>query len=123
VALRALHRTAAGLGFGRDWFLWRPGFILDTWDTNVRLGWDVGGRWGSGHADFDTPFETDGYRRRYDVYGQAFAGAMGTMEIPIGGWLWLVGGRVEWSYTWSDLLPRDASFHEFAGYFMFGVRY
>jgi hypothetical protein len=123
VSLRAIHRTGVGLGFGRDWFLNRPGFILDTWDTNFRLGWDLGGRWGSGHADFDTPFEQGGYRRRYDVYGQAFAGVMGTMEVPVGGWQFLVGGRIEYAYMFSDLLPRGANLQEVVGYFMFGVRY
>jgi hypothetical protein len=123
VTVRDLHRTAVGLGLGRDWFSARPGFILDTWDTNFRLGLDVGGRWGAGHVDFDTPFELEGYRRRYDVFGQAFAGALGTAEVPIGGWTMLFGGRVEWIRTFSDLLPKDANFDEFTATLILGVRY
>ena len=123
VTIHSLHRTAVGLGFGRDWFLFRPGFILDTWDANFRLGADVGGRWGAGHVNFDTPFEEGGYRRRYDVFAQAFGGLTATMEIPLGGWIWLIGGRVEADYTFSDLIPRQASFYQYSGMGMLGVRY
>ena len=28
----------------------QPGFFLDTWDANFRLGFDIGGRWGTGHV-------------------------------------------------------------------------
>lgn len=123
VTIHSMHRTSVGLGLGRDWFLSRPGFILDSWDANFRLGGDVGGRWGAGHVNFDTPFEVDGYRRRYDVFAQAFGGITATMEIPMGGWTWLIGGRAEADYMWSDLIPRDASFYQYSFMGMLGVRY
>jgi len=123
VTIHSLHRTAVGLGLGRDWFLFRPGFILDTWDANFRLGADVGGRWGAGHVNFDTPFEEGGYRRRFDVFAQAFGGLTATMEIPAGGWIWLVGGRLEADYTFSDFLDRQANFYQYSAMGMLGVRY
>ena len=123
VAVKMLHRTAAGVGLGRDWFLSRPGFILDTWDANFRVGIDAGGRWGAGHVDFSTPFEPGGYRRHYDVFGQAFIGAMATMEVPIGGYLLIFGARVEGARTYSNLLELDSDFYDVTSMLMFGVRY
>jgi hypothetical protein len=123
VAVHMLHRTAVGLGVGRDWFLNRPGFLLDTWDANFRFGFDVGGRWGAGHVDFSTPFEPGGYRRHYDVFGQAFIGLMATVEVPIGGYQVLFGARVEGARTFNDLLEKDSNFDDITTMLMFGVRY
>jgi len=118
-----LHRTAVGLGVGRDWFLARPGFLLDTWDANFRFGFDVGGRWGAGHVDFSTPFEPGGYRRHYDVFGQAYVGLMATMEVPVGGYQLIFGARVEGARTFNDLLEKDSNFDDITSMLMFGVRY
>jgi hypothetical protein len=123
VVVRSLHRTAVGLGLGRDWFLAQPGFILDTWDTNFRFGIDGGGRWGSGHIDLRNPFEVDSYRRKQDTFTQVFVGVMGTAEVPFGGWTFIVGVRGEWDNTWSNFLPLESNFQQFTGYFTFGVRY
>ena len=94
-----------------------------TWDANFRLGWDVGGRWGSGHVNGTPLFEPDGYRRRHDVFGQAFAGLMATMEMPVGAYTALGGVRVEWDYTFSDILEKGGSFHEVTTLLVMGVRY
>jgi hypothetical protein len=123
VFVRDLHRWAVGLGGGRDMFLTAPGFVGGTWDANFRLGWDVGGRWGTGHVDLTPLFEPDGYRRHQDVFAQAFAGVMATVEIPVGGWTWIGGGRVELDYTFSDLIPKGSSFYEINTLAVVGVRY
>jgi hypothetical protein len=123
VRISGLYRWAVGVGLGRDYFLARPGFVLDTWDMNFRLGWDVGGRWGTGHVDFSPAFEFDGYRRNHDVFAQTFAGITGTMEMPMGAYTALFGGRVEWDYTFSDFVPRGSGFHEINAMLMLGVRY
>jgi hypothetical protein len=123
VAVETLHRTAVGAGLGRDWFLSRPGFVLDTWDANFRFGFDAGGRWGAGHVDFSTPFEAGGYRRHYDVFGQAYVGVMATVEVPVGGYLLIFGGRVEGARTYSDLLQVGSDFYDVTTTLMFGVRY
>lgn len=123
VAVHWLNRTGVGLGLGRDWFLSRPGFVLDTWDANFRFGFDAGGRWGAGHVDFSTPFEPGGYRRHYDVFGQAFVGVMASVEIPVGGYQLLFGARCEGARTWSDLIEVDSNFNDVTTTLMFGVRY
>lgn len=123
VVVRSLHRTAVGLGLGRDWFLAGPGFILDTWDLNFRFGMDGGGRWGTGHLDMRNPFEVDSYRRHQDTFTQTFGGVMGTFEVPVAGWTFLLGGRGECAYTWSHFLPTNSNFREITWYVTFGVRY
>ncbi|MBO0697433.1 MAG: hypothetical protein J2P46_03500 [Zavarzinella sp.] len=123
VFVRDLHRWAVGLGGGRDMFLTAPGFVGGTWDANFRIGWDVGARWGSGHVDLTPLFEPDGYRRHQDVFAQTFAGVMATMEVPVGGYTWICGGRLEWDYTFSDLIPKGSSFHEINTLVVLGVRY
>jgi hypothetical protein len=123
VFVRELHRWAVGLGVGRDTFLTAPGFVGGTWDANFRLGWDVGGRWGSGHVDLNPLFEPDGYRRHQDVFAQTYVGVMATMEVPVGGWTGIAGGRLEWDYTFADFIPKGSSFHEINALLMCGVRY
>jgi hypothetical protein len=123
VIIRGLQRWAVGLGFGRDMFLVAPGFVAGTWDANFRLGWDVGARLGTGHVDLTPLLEPDGYRRHQDTFGQTFVGAMGTMEIPVGGYTALGGLRIEWDYTWSQFLPKSSNFHEVNVLAVMGVRY
>jgi len=123
VTVRALHRSGVGLGVGQDYFLAGPGFVGGLWDANLRYGWDVGGRWGAGHVDLNSAFVEALYRRHYDVFGQPFVGLSTTLDIPVGGYTWLFGGRVEWNYTFSDILPKGGSFHEVVAQLMFGVRY
>lgn len=123
VTVRSLHRSGVGLGLGQDYFLVGPGFVGGMWDANLRYGWDIGARYGAGHTDLNSPFVPALYRRKYDVFGQPFLGLNATLDVPVGGWTCFVGGRVELNYTTSDLLPKDGSFYEVVGQFMFGVRY
>jgi hypothetical protein len=119
----SLVRWSAGLGVGRDYFLSRPGFIMDQYDANFRLGFDAGGRWGTGHVNLTPISEVNGYRRHHDVFGQAFGAVTGTVEIPVGAYTALFGGRVEWDYTFSDFISKGSSFQEVNALFTIGVRY
>lgn len=122
VTIRALHRWAFGAGVGRDWYEHSPGFVAGLWDANFRLGWDVGGRWGTGHVDMNPILEVDGYRRHHDIFAQAYLGLNASMDIPVGGWQCVIGGRLEGSRTFSDFLP-GGSFYDVSLLFMFGVKY
>jgi hypothetical protein len=122
VLVRSLHRWGVGAGVGQDMFLSAPGFVGGTWDANFRLGWDVGARFGTGHVDLNPLFDLSGYRRKQDTFWQPFAGVMAAVEMPIGGWTWIGGGRLEWAYTSWDII-KDAEFHEVNALFMVGVRY
>jgi hypothetical protein len=123
VTVRALHRSAVGFGFGRDHFLAGPGFVGGMWDANLRWGWDAGGRWGAGHVDLNPILQPGFYRRHYDVFGQPYLGVHSTLDVPVGGWTWIVGGRVEANYTFSDILPKDGSFYEVTATLVLGLRY
>jgi hypothetical protein len=123
VIVRELHRWGVGVGIGQDMFLSAPGFVGGTWDANFRLGWDVGGRFGTGHVDLNPLFDLDGYRRKQDTFCQPFAGVMASMEMPIGGWTCIAGGRLEWAYTTRVDWIKDDDFHEINALLMVGVRY
>jgi len=123
VTVRALHRSGVGLGVGRDYFLAGPGFVGGLWDANFQYGWDAGARWGAGHVDLNLITNQSIYRRHYDVFGQPFVGLNAALDIPMGGWTGLVGGRLEWNYTFSDIIPKGGSFQEIVFQLTAGVRY
>ncbi|HJZ91716.1 MAG TPA: hypothetical protein VKE40_12650 [Gemmataceae bacterium] len=122
VTIRSLYRWAVGLGAGRDWYQHSPGFVAGLYDANFRFGWDVGGRWGTGHVEMNPILETDGFRRHHDVFGQAFVGLLATMEVPVGGWSFVCGGRLEADRTFSDFLP-GGSFYDLSFLLEIGVKY
>jgi hypothetical protein len=41
----------------------------------------------------------------------------------MGAWTGLIGGRVEWNYTFSDIIPKQGNFQEVVVQLMLGVRY
>jgi hypothetical protein len=123
VTVRALHRSALGIAIGRDHFLAGPGFVGGMWDANLRYGWDAGGRWGAGHVDLNSILQPGFYRRHYDVFGQPFVGLHSTLDVPVGGWTWIAGGRLEANYTFSDILPKQGSFYEVTATLVLGLRY
>jgi hypothetical protein len=112
------NRTFADLSIGREWYL------AGTADSRVnqsnwRVGFDVGGRWGSGKLDLDE------IRHRVDVIGGIFIGAYSDVEVPCGNVIFFGGIRGEWAYTWSDILQRqnDADVQELNLLFTLGVRF
>src|SRR5206468_9690742 len=102
--IRALHRTSFNYAVGRDWFLWGSAEPGGEAGWNFRIGADVGGRWGTAHVDL-VPFEEGGYSRRQRVYHGVYLGVHSNCEIPMGGWVWFAGTRVEWGYDWMDIVP------------------
>src|SRR5579884_1489917 len=100
VTPNSFNRTFANLAFGREWYL------AGTADSRVnqsnwRVGWDVGGRWGSGKLELDE------IRHRVDVIGGVFVSVHSDIEVPCGNVMFYGGVRGEWSYTWSDILQPD----------------
>jgi len=121
--IRALHRWAFGVAGGRDYFLSGPGFVGGLWDANARYGYDVGGRYGTGHIDAQPITDPTGYRRKQDVFGQAFLAAHGDVEVPMGAWTFLAGGRLEGTYTSGKWLVSQNTFYEVSLLLTLGVRY
>ena len=57
VTLVSLNRTFVTLALGGEWYLWAP---ANSDDARVRVGADIGGRWGSANAQFvEHPHSTD----------------------------------------------------------------
>ena len=105
VRIRGLHRTSFNFGVGRDWFVWGNGQPGAEEGWNLRVGSDVGGRWGTAHVDL-VPFnEVGGYSRRQKVFHGFYLGFHSNIEVPMGGWIWFAGTRVEYGYDWMDILP------------------
>lgn len=97
-----LNRTYVNVGFGRECYLWGSaaqcacGKVEDA--VNWRAGLDVGGRYGT------EKLELHEIRHRTDTIAAVYLALHTDLEIPWHGVIFQVGGRVEWDYTWMDIL-------------------
>jgi len=95
VTTRSLNRTFFNLGFGREYyFMGAPQADNWTW----RAGFDAGGRYGS------TKLEMHEIQHRTDTIAGIFVAAHSDVEIPYGCITLIAGMRLEWDYTWTDVL-------------------
>ncbi len=119
VTLREYHRTFVGLGIGREWYPYGRalGCGTDSCGTPLRVGVDLGGRWGSANMEFNE------IRHLTDVVGSFYVGIHADLEYPCGPCIFLLGGRVEYSYHWSDVLRRHSEMQDFTPMLTLGVRY
>jgi hypothetical protein len=105
--LSSLSRWNVGLGLGKEWYTNGPGFVTPNanW-TNMSYGFDVGGRWGTTSAHYNLTRGVRGLmrEREYDVTGGLFGGLNLNYEFPMGGWTFLLGGRLEGAMTFTDVL-------------------
>jgi hypothetical protein len=92
VTISTLDRTFVSLGLGRDWFLAGSGGA--AW----RIGAEGGFRYGSERLELNE------ITHRTDTIAAAFAGIYAGVEIPWGASVLVAAARVEWAYTWSDIL-------------------
>lgn len=105
---RRLNRTGVNVGLGREWYL-----CGSAWDggKNWRVGFDAGGRWERARLDLNDntvangQVTANGFIRVGDVVGGIFAAVHSDVEWPLGGCKLQAGVRIEWDYTWQDLLP------------------
>lgn len=128
VTTRRLHRTFVNFGFGREWYLsgMAPGCcggVNNCADASCgntwRAGFDIGGRWGSANLELNE------IRHRTDVIGGLWVALHSDLEVPCGCCIFTVGGRIEWDYTWSDVLQRqnNADVQSIQMLATFGVRF
>jgi hypothetical protein len=98
VTTRSLNRTFFNLGFGREYYFFgRPQADNWTW----RAGFDAGGRYGS------TKLEMHEIQHRTDTIAGIYVSAHSDVEIPYGCITLLAGMRLEWDYTWTDILQHQ----------------
>jgi hypothetical protein len=114
ITLRNLNRTAANLGGGHEWYL--NGHANDNCPT-WRAGFDIGGRWGSANAEFNE------LRHRSKVFEGIWVALHTDVEIPCHCCTFLAGFRMEWDYTFSDLLQGTSDLTGINFLANFGVRY
>jgi hypothetical protein len=114
----ALHRTAVGLGVGREWYLLGNADIRNN-DLTWRVGVDLGGRWGEGSVDYLE------FRRTTGRYGQFYTAVHSDVEVPCGTCIFFGGLRVEYSYMWSSFLQpqNDTDLSEFGIMLTAGIRF
>jgi hypothetical protein len=115
--LEDVNRTMAGLGFGREWYLWKP---ADFDGFMCRFGVDGGGRWGSERLNV-----VDGARsaHKVGVIEGTYLAAHGDLEMPCGNVMFHAGMRLEWAYTFSNILERFSDVQDLTLLFTVGVRY
>jgi hypothetical protein len=122
VTVSGLNRTYVNLGAGREWYLIGTGHKPCDGDCGGgrmwRAGFDVGGRWGT------AKLELHEIRHRTDVIGAVYLALHSDVEFPCGGFLFILGGRVEWDYTWTDILQTtDADLQNVNLLMALGVRF
>jgi hypothetical protein len=119
VAIKDVNRTYLNLAGGREWYLLGSA-NCDEPQVNVRVGFDVGGGWGTEKLE-----ATNLPRHQTDVIGRAFFALHGDVEIPHGCCIIVAGFRTEYSYTWSDILQsqNDSDTQEINLLFNLGLRF
>jgi hypothetical protein len=108
VSVRRLNRTGIKVVLGREQYLfgsaWGDG-------CNLRFGWDAGARYDSVRIDLNDfltaggTITPNGFLRRKDDVMAVVLAAHTDLEWPLGGCKLQVGGRIEWAYTWEDIIP------------------
>jgi hypothetical protein len=133
VTVRNLNRTMANLGIGREIYLWGPaskcsgdtvsachgeGCTSNCVADNWRVGFDVGGRWGTEKLELHELNHFTG------VVTGVFVALHTDMEIPCGCCVFQLGARVEWDYTFENILPGiDSDLQSLNFMVTMGVRY
>jgi hypothetical protein len=116
VSIHDLNRTFVNLCFGREWYL--MGSAHDC-GARWRVGFDVGGRWGSAKLDLNE------IRHRTGVLEGALISVHTDAEWPCCSVVFLAGLRAEWSDTFCTLLQsqNDTDFQEINLMLTAGVRF
>lgn len=117
VTVRDYNRTTVNLSFGRERYLWGTVNSCCGGEASWRAGWDIGGRYGSSKADFHE------IRHRTDVIGGAFLALHTDYEIPCDCCIFFAGLRLEWGYTWGDVLQQTSDVHDIGLLLNLGVRF
>lgn len=123
--IREFHRAGVHLAFGREYYLFTPGYQCGK---NYRAGLDVGGRYGYARANLNVVSEdgqTIEFDRRSDVYGGVFVAFHTDVEIPLGQcFTFVTGVRTEWGYNFTDIIPTwDSDLQDVNVMLNFGWKY
>jgi hypothetical protein len=111
-----LYRTYGNLSVGREWYLWAP---ANAPGKKWRVGADLGARYGTARATFNE------IRSRTDDMWGAFGAVHSDIEIPCGACIFVTGIRVEWGYTWMNILQshNDSNIADLSVLYSAGFRF
>lgn len=122
--VRRLMRTTVNYSLGRDWWLNGPGYVGAEQGWNNRIGFDVGGRWGTAHVDLFPQTGDVDYLRRQGITHSVYLGGHWNTEVPMGAWILFGGVRAEWGKTWTNLIPpNDGDLQDVNLLLTLGVRF
>jgi len=105
VIVRDIDRTNFNYAFGRDWWLWGPGATGAEKSWNLRVGYEIGGRWGTAHVDLVPTANPFGYFRRQNTTLGMFLELHSDFEVPLGSMIFFTGVQVQYGYDWTNLAP------------------
>jgi len=113
-----LNRTYVYLAGGREWYLWGSA-EQDGCNGNWRVGVDVGGQYGTEKLDLNE------IQHQTDTIGAVFVAVHSDVEFPCGACIFQAGLRLQYTYTWSDILQvqNNADVQEFTLQGTFGIRF
>ena len=114
----SLNQTGVHLMLGQEYYFQGDADPADG-NWKWRAGWDAGGEWSSSKLVLKE------IRHKTDVIGGALFSVHSDIEIPYGHCIFQAGFRVEYSYTWSDILQahNDTDLMALNLLFTTGVRY
>ena len=122
VTASSLNLTFVTLGGGREWWLCGSANPAAQHGCNWRVGFDAGGRWGSGMVQFNE------IQHHTDLVGGMYAAIHTDVEWPFRCGIPFAGIRFEYQYIWTSLL-QDQSFQNNSNFqslnllFQLGVRF
>jgi hypothetical protein len=95
VTIKYFNRTSVTAAVGREWYLW------NTADSNNRM-WRAGFDWGMDYGS--EKLGLNELRHRTHVFGGTCLAMHTDVEFPCGACIYQAGFRVEWDYTFSEIL-------------------
>ncbi|MSR29955.1 MAG: hypothetical protein EXR99_00480 [Gemmataceae bacterium] len=98
LGLISLNQTFVNMSGGKEYYLLGDAFCQDR---QWRIGGDVGGRYGTCKGEFV------GFPNISNTIGAIFLTLHSDLIIPWGKCNLFGGVRLEWDYTWSDILQRQ----------------
>jgi hypothetical protein len=118
VTVRNVNRTFVNLSGGREWWLLGTADSSHN-DFNWRVGFDVGGRWGTEKVELNE------LKHRNDIISGLFVSAHTDVEVPCGSAILQAGIRLEYGYTWGDVLQHqnNGDTQDLNLTFMLGMRF
>jgi hypothetical protein len=112
-----MHMMTLDLSGGLEYYVWGTAVCDGT--SKCRVGFDVGGRYGTARMDFRRVVH------RKDAVGGVLLAAHTDYECPFGICTFYAGARVEYGYLWNDLLQshNDTDVQSVSGLVTLGLKF